>query len=321
MARWPEPEPSTTRGPASFATQSPYSSPGRSASLYDDLPNDEAALCRIVQGLVVHYRDPVLQRARVPRRRLCEVNTRYVDRMLERIVELDDRPLTEARPPSRRIIGCCRDFALLFTSMARHQGIPARLRVGFANYFAGFPAGFWVDHTVAEVWSSPERCWRLVDAEQSPAVVRENRLRFDPRDVPRDRFFVGGRAWQLCRAGDADANDFGLDPGHEPRGLWFVRCRLLLDLAALNKTEVLLWDSWDATSPVARVGPRGTADLDRIARNLAREAPSISQAHLEYASRRWRVPQVVSCYSPVSRPRRERLRAASLPKTSPLAEK
>ena len=45
------------------------------------------------------------------------------------------------------------------------------------------------------------------------------RIGFDPFDVPRDQFVVGGRAWQLCRAGEADPDTFGLAPHlPEPRG-------------------------------------------------------------------------------------------------------
>ncbi len=293
---------------AYFRRQSRISDPGPFASLYERLPRNLPGLCRVVQGLVIHYQDPALRRAHMPRRRLAEANTRYVDRMLARLRSLDERPLNDGRRPSSRIVGCCRDFALLFVSMARHQGIPARLRVGFANYFRGFPPAFWIDHTVAEVWSPGERRWRLVDPEQSPVLVRQNRIRFDPTDVPRDRFQVGGRAWLLCRNGEIEANKFCVLPGHEPSGFWFVRSRLLLDLAALNRTEVLLWDSWEATSPIARLDSRALDQLDRIAQNLIRDPPSVRQAWAAYRSHRWRVPREVWCYSPVARTRRERLR-------------
>jgi hypothetical protein len=291
-----------------FTRQSQFSTPGRFSHIYDDLPVDVRGLCRVVQGLVIHYRSSSLEHAQVPRRRLAEVNTRYVDKILQRLIEMDARPLASPRPTSRRIIGCCRDFALLFTSMARHRGIPARLRVGFANYFAGFPTTFWVDHTVAEVWSPKDRRWRLVDPEQSPALIRTNRIGFDVTDIPRDSFMVGGRAWLLCRAGKVADTEFGVDPGREPRGLWFVRSRLLLDLAALNRKEVLLWDSWPAISPAPHIGSRGAAELDYIATNLTKSPPSIKLAHTAYRSRRWRVPSVVWCYSPIGRPRKERLR-------------
>jgi hypothetical protein len=293
-----------------FLRQSQFSSPGRYVRLFDDLPEDVRGLSRVVQGLVIHYKSDELRRQKVPRRRMDEVNTRYVDLMLKRLLEMDGRPLSEPRPPSKRIIGCCRDFALLFTSMARHKGIPSRLRVGFANYFQDYPRSFWVDHTIGEYRSTAEDRWRLVDPEQSPALVKWNRLDFDPTDVPWGRFIVGGRAWQLCRNEGVDPSNFGVEPGQEPGGSWFVRSRLLLDLAALNRHEVLLWDGWDAVGPTAKIGPSGMTELDAIARNEVRDPPSMSLARRQYGSRRWKVPGTVWCFSPVGRPRKERLRAS-----------
>jgi hypothetical protein len=308
----PPPKPPAARKETSFyRRQSPFTSPGTWGRSYRDLPSDVPGLCRVVQGLVVHYRSPQIKQAALPRPRLAEISTRYVDKMIARLKELDGRPLTEERVVPHRIVGCCRDFAVLFTSMARSRGIPARVRVGFANYFKGFPSRLWIDHTVAEYWSPGEGRWRLVDPEQTPALVRENRINFDVTDIPRDRFLVGGLAWQSCRQGKSDANDFGVEAKGQPRGLWFVRSRLLLDMAALNRVEVLLWDSWTDASPVARIGSKGVEELDRRARLSGQQAPPFDEVRTLYRSRRWRVPRTVWVYSPLERPRREMLRAAS----------
>jgi hypothetical protein len=45
----------------------------------------------------------------IPEDRLPEIDARFAEAMLTRIVQLDDRPLTEERPPERRLVGCCRD--------------------------------------------------------------------------------------------------------------------------------------------------------------------------------------------------------------------
>jgi transglutaminase-like putative cysteine protease len=63
--------------------------------------------------------------------------------MLERVFELDGRDLADVRPPVKRLIGCCRDFTVLYSAMARQHGIAARARVGFATYFV---SGSNVDH-------------------------------------------------------------------------------------------------------------------------------------------------------------------------------
>lgn len=41
-----------------YAGQSKVTDPGRRAGLLDGLPRDVAGLCRVVRGLVVHYRLP-----------------------------------------------------------------------------------------------------------------------------------------------------------------------------------------------------------------------------------------------------------------------
>lgn len=292
-----------------YTRQSPFTSPGASAELFEDIPSDIAGLCEVVQGLLVHYRNPDLRSSRIEKSRLREVNLRYVDRMLSRLIELEPASLTRPRPLSHRLIGCCRDFAVLFCAMARHRGIPSRIRVGFATYFRDAPPGFHTDHTIAEVWESSEHRWKLVDPEQSPRLVRENRLDFDPMDVPRTRFLVGGRAWLMCRREGVDPESFGVEPNGQPRGLWFVRTRLLLDLAALNREELLLWDSWGATAPDAPLGPRGDEELDGMADSLSRAEVSAITARRYYRSGRWKPPRRVRCFSPVARPYDDRLRS------------
>src|SRR3954447_635903 len=184
-----------------YATQSAVSDPG--GRLPDGLPTDVASLQRIARGLVIHYRgdDPIGNG--VAPERLREIDTRYADTMLDRLEEL--RPgLVEERLPRERIVGCCRDFTLLFLTLARAAGIPCRSRTGYATYF---PAGYAVDHAVAEVWDG-ER-WRLVDA----ALADDHRdatdgTRVDPLDMPRDRFLAGGVAGSRCRAGEGDPERF-----------------------------------------------------------------------------------------------------------------
>jgi Transglutaminase-like superfamily len=216
--------------------------------------------------------------------------------MLGRLAELDARPLTEPRPPERRVVGCCRDFTVLLCSLARHRGIPVRARVGFARYFV---PDFCVDHEIVEWWDASQRRWRLVDPQLSGRHLVHYRIGFDPLDVPRDQFVVGGRAWQLCRKGEADPDTFGLAPELPwPRGMDFVRGHVIQDLAALNKVELLLWDVWglmlaDAGTDLAlldEVAERtqvqdGFADLRRLY-----DTPGLA------------VPGRVRCLSPAAGP-------------------
>ena len=114
-----------------YLEQSSITDPGAYWSLLDDLASDVEGLCRAAQGLIIHHLDGGrLFGYAVPQDRRLELDTCSVVEMLQRICDLDGGPLTQERPPERRLAGYCRDFATLFCSMARHKGIPARVRSG-----------------------------------------------------------------------------------------------------------------------------------------------------------------------------------------------
>lgn len=175
-----------------YAEQSTVTEPSTMSGLLRDLPDDLASLRRAALGLVLHYVDVDLASLGMPQERLTEVDSRYTERMLARVCDLDGRPLSEERILERRILGCCRDFTVLLVSMARHKDVPARARVGFATYFV---EGFNVVHEVAEVWDATEGRWCLVDPQLEDGFTdATDGAILDPLDVPRDRFLVGGLA-------------------------------------------------------------------------------------------------------------------------------
>ena len=102
------------------------SDPREYAAMFSDLPEDVPSLCKIVQGLLINVGWAGSYGVTIPLEREMEPSIRMVSDKLERIQQLDKRPLVEARPPERRLISICRDFALLLTALLRHQGIPAR---------------------------------------------------------------------------------------------------------------------------------------------------------------------------------------------------
>lgn len=245
-----------------YATQSEITEPGAYIHLFADLPRDIASLCKVVQGLIIHYRCGAMYGYTIPDNRLSEVDTRSVEKMLARIRELDPRPLTEERPPEKRLVGCCRDSATLFCSMARYWGIPARVRIGFSAYF---DRHFKHDHAIVEYWDVTQKRWKLVDPEMSEKHVASNPLiRFDVLDIPRDRFIVAGKAWQRCRSGKANPELFGVSLEGDLKGWWFIGDELVRDLAALNKMELLLWDSWGLMG-TAQITTEKFSLLDKVA--------------------------------------------------------
>ena len=287
---------------AYYTTQSLITNPGEYAGLFDVLPRTIAGLRQVVQGVYINFMAGEEHDYEIPAERLAEIDTRYVEKMLARIIESDDRPLAEPRPPEKRLVGCCRDAALLFCAMARYQGIPTRTRVGFETYITDFwGPDFHADHVIAEYWDADENRWRLVDPDVLDLTIKENDLQFDVCDVPRDQFLVAGKAWQMCRAGEADPDKFGIE---DLKGLWFVRGDLILDLAAQNKVEMLQWDGWGLMlRDIETMIDEEWRLLDKVATltQAGNEAFPEMQAIYE-GNADLKVPRAVKSYSPVGEP-------------------
>jgi hypothetical protein len=158
-------------------------------------------VCQIVQGLIVHYQLGEWYGVRFPTKRLEEVRSRSIARLVARIRALDSAPLVQERPPAHRIIGCCRDYATLWCAILRTHGIPARVRAGFAGYLA---PDFHCDHWVGEYWSATSQRWVRVDAELDTLKRERNAVAFDPHNVPPTQFLPAGEVWRHCRAGVGD---------------------------------------------------------------------------------------------------------------------
>ena len=117
-----------------YRQQSPLSNPGKYAFLYDDLPDAPEELTRAINNVIIHKyaADDRLQLSSEQRR---EKYLRTMQQRLEGIYAIDHRSLLAERSDKEQQIAYCRDFALFMISILRHKGIPARVRVGFENYF------------------------------------------------------------------------------------------------------------------------------------------------------------------------------------------
>jgi hypothetical protein len=229
-----------------WARQSPVTDPGLAGPAIDDLPAELEALREASSRLVFHYRaGGDFAEHGVPSQRMAEINTRYADAMLALILERGEPSLARDRPAADRVVGCCRDATVLFLALARHKGIAARARVGFAAYIR---PGWLIDHAIAEVWDAREGRWRLVDPEMDGAWTPElNGRRADWLDLTDDQFLTGARAWRLAREGKSDPGRHVVAPELDVPTLhgWpYIAHNAVHDLAALNKTEMLLWDVW-----------------------------------------------------------------------------
>ena len=279
-----------------YAAPGQMTDPGALAHLLADLPADIPSLVRVVQGLMVHIFWAGRYGLKLDETRQQEVQIRPLAAKLERIVELDPRPLTEPRDLDNRLVGNCRDFSVLFAGLLRALGIPARARCGFGRYFL---PNHYEDHWVGEVWNAVERRWVLVDAQLDAPQQEVLKQPFDPLDVPRDQFITGGHAWAMCRAGEADPEAFGI---HDMHGLWFIRGNLVRDVAALNKMELLPWDVWGLAylegGDDALTGEDLTT-LDEMAALSGGDAAKFARIRTLYESDgRWRVPGVIRSFTP-----------------------
>ena len=155
---------------AFYASHSPMSEPAGASALIDPLPNDVAALARVIQGLGIY---DVVSREfygfEPPADRLAEIHLRPIAARLARIMELDVRPLSIARDPDRRALQRCNAFALMLVTMLRAKGVSARSRCGFAAYFN--PPNF-EDHWLCEYRDAQERRWRLADPQIDDVLAR-----------------------------------------------------------------------------------------------------------------------------------------------------
>jgi hypothetical protein len=224
--------------PLRWLPQTSMSDPAQQAFLLEDMPADVGELCRIVQGLLIHlewttaYGLSPTDLARPSRETLS------LSHRLRGLTHAGSQPIAVQRPPKARSPGTCRDFALMLCGLLRHQGVPARVRCGFAAYFR---EAQWEDHWICEYWLEGERRWRRVDAQLDGVLTKHLGIGFDPTDLPPDMFLSASDAWLRCRAAQDDAGAYGHGTA---RGMWFIRVNVMRDHLVLNGSEVSTWDSW-----------------------------------------------------------------------------
>jgi hypothetical protein len=264
-----------------YAETAPMSDPGDLRSRLLELPDDVPEHCSVIHGTLIHRAWAPAYGWKLPDERLQDARARSTHATLERIFELDSRPLYEAREPEKRFAGTCRDFALMLCAMLRVREVPARARCGFGRYFV---AGQFEDHWVCEHWDASAEQWVLTDSQIDGVQRNALNLGFDPLSVPRDQFTVAGEAWEMCRSGREDPMKFGIFDMH---GLWFIRGNVLRDLASLNRVEVLPWDDFGMMLEIApgeEPTEVQTALLDRVASLSTEPDANFEQIRSVYAA-------------------------------------
>jgi hypothetical protein len=121
----------------------------------------------------------------------------------------------------------------------------------------------------------------LVDARLDTLQCEVLKIPFNPLDVPRDQFIVGGKAWRMCRSGQAYPDSFGIFDMH---GLGFVRGDFVRDVASLNKVELLPWDCWGIIESPRLDNPDELALLDHVAELTCGDMPNLEAVRTLYES-------------------------------------
>jgi hypothetical protein len=126
---------------AYYAMSGPFTDLSAHGAHVRELPRTLPELCQVVQGLIVHPFHAELYGLTPRALRQDEVQIRSASAMLDRILALDPRPLSNPRPAERRFVGNCRHFIVLLCAFLRAHGASARARCGFGAYFE--PAWTW----------------------------------------------------------------------------------------------------------------------------------------------------------------------------------
>ena len=220
-----------------------YASPGRFTTLEDAefCSVDVQEVVEVVQGLLLY--DVVARPfygVELTPLQADAIHERDSARLLVTARAVDDRPLSEPRPPARRVGARCHAFSRLTVAFLRAAGVPARARCGFGAYFR---PGWLEDHWVAEYWNGEQSRWQMVDVQLDETWRRMIGFRGDPLGITPDEFVTAGHAWLAWRRGELDAGRCGLS-GIDEHGPHWIAGNLRLDLASLNKVEMLPWDVW-----------------------------------------------------------------------------
>ncbi len=267
--------------PSSFySTHSPYSDPRSHCAILRGISADPLSLAHWIGSILQHPRAPESREYGFTLDQAADLELRSVADILSVAIERD---VLAGHSAKNKIGGLCRDFAILAVSRFRSEGIPARLRVGFANYLVSHA---WEDHWLCE-WHDG-RYWRRLDVE----FAAIDGLPFDALDVSRDRFITAGEAWIRIKPQPETAGDFGV-ASLDLNGAWFIAGSLFRDIAALHRLELKPWDYWGLAEDLPRdssLWPEQVwATLDHLAARLTET--DVEHVSLPDAVADWPLPE------------------------------
>lgn len=226
--------------------------------MYSNLPRSEEELCELIKSQLIHPFDLVKFEGDLGRERRFE-DLDFVDvrSILCGLAERGRQELSLDRTPQERLVVACWHHSLLLTSMLRHQGVPVRMRAGFAKYI-GRESGLHVGHVLCEVWDESRGRWFLVDPDRKMV------------DVKRSEFEFASDAWEALR----DGAEVGVYRSAHYRGSAAIAHLLTLDMRSVLRHELPYWYGPDIVGAsgagLAALDARQLEVLDRVASCLGR---------------------------------------------------
>lgn len=224
-----------------YACHGLITDPGEFTMLYRHLPPNIDEIAILIHNITIHFQYLQENGGRNVISRINEIFIRKISDRIRKLQELGVTHIADELPYVKKTICTCRDYALLLCSMLRHIGVPARIRYGFAQYLDYDPS-FFFDHTIVEYWDG--KCWKLSERYLTENIKDRFNIFFPHYDVPRDKFIMAHDAWLLYRKGVLDANKFGNGYVKRRSGPWYIRNKLIQDLASINKMEMQPFDLW-----------------------------------------------------------------------------
>jgi excinuclease ABC subunit A len=257
-----------------YRQHSPITDPGEYGEMFDGFPDDLVDLFGVINGFMLHYRTADHLKLPLTRQQRLEQRLHTIRRRLATLQKYNPEPLTTPRAVKEQQIGWCSDFAVMLTAILRHKGIPARMRVGYENYFQDDP--YYGDHWITEFWDSAQARWRLADADVGTGALDQEQLEqtvkhklkpgLDFTDLrPEVDFFPAPVGWQTARKGEVKVDLYRANK--EWKGWPLLRGNLLHDFQGLNRLEMGLFDYLDDlhSKPEGEVTAADREVLDQIA--------------------------------------------------------
>jgi len=221
---------------------SPYTDPGEFAYLYNQLPESLDELCILIKNQLIHPFDLGKYAEVIPKNRAYEdQELPTVSLMLKELIKRNENGLVASRKPEEKLVVACVHHSMLLASILRYQGIPARIRAGYAKYIGG-QKGIRVTHAICEVWDKEDSEWILVDPDRQ-------RINF-----PRHEFEFAYETWNHLRNSNLGNKQYISRYNSVDQATVHVIC---LDLSYLISKEEPYW----LDPPIVSQITKGISDL------------------------------------------------------------